>query len=161
VIAPTAAALLALCAANWDDELPEYEESRPHVQLALWGGGLTGLDQGGGTTPFLGIEAGWLFGEHQTLSVLFDEHHLGADRSTHPWTPVVLARLEQHFQSQRGLQASLTLGLGAGRPEATWITWYQLALGVRLVGDPFFVKGELGLERDSFFRLAGAVGVSF
>jgi len=160
VIAPVAAALLSLHAASWDDDLPEYVEQRPHVQLSLWGGGATLLDRGGGTTPFLGVEAGWLFAE-QTLSVLFDAHRYGQDLSSHAWTPVLLARLEQRFESQRGLQASLILGIGAGRPERSWIAWYQFGLGVRLVGDPFFVKGELGIERDNFLRFGGAVGLSF
>jgi hypothetical protein len=161
VIAPIAAALLALQAASWDDELPEYVEQRPHVQLSLWGGGATLLDRGGGTTPFLGAEAGWLFSQ-QTLSLLFDAHRYGADLSTRTWTPVALVRLEQRFETQRGLEAALVVGIGAGKPERSWIAWYQFGLGVRLLlGDPFFVKGELGFERDNFFRFGGAVGLSF
>jgi hypothetical protein len=70
-------------------------------------------------------------------------------------------RLEQHFETMRGTEATMTLGLGAGRPDRYWQFWYQFAVGFRLVGDPLFVKAEVGFERADYLRLAAAVGATF
>jgi hypothetical protein len=143
-----------------DDEPPAYEEPRARVALALWGGSAANLDPGGGTSPFLGAEVGWLF-HGSALSLLWEQHRYAADLASRPWTQVAVLRLEQHFESQRGTQGTLTFGLGAGRPDRSWVLWYQFAVGFRLVGDPFFLKGEVGFERANYIRLAAALGAAF
>jgi hypothetical protein len=162
VLLPLVAALaLSLQAPpdDWEEEAG-WEEPTRHLHLTAWGGGAVLLDQSGATSPWLGAELGWRFTE-SSLSAMFEEHHYGREAATRTWTPVALARATQHFETQRGLDGTLTLGLGAGKPDASWIFWYQVALGVRVGGDPFFLRAELGFERDNFFRFGGGLGVAF
>jgi len=162
MLAAAAAALLTLQAGAWDEDEPRYEETRPgKLLLSLWGGGSALLDGSGRTSPWLGAEVGWEF-RSSTLGLLLEGHRYG-DRAlaTSTWTPVALARLEQHFETARRVEGSLVLGLGAGRPDRTWVFWYQFALGIRLGGDPFFVRAEVGFERGDFVRFGGGAGVAF
>lgn len=144
----------------WEDEETQWSEAVRHLRLTAWGGGSVLLDRSGATSPWLGAELGWAFSE-TTLSAMFEEHAYGRDQAARAWTPVALARVEQRFETRRGLEGTFTVGLGAGRPDRSWIFWYQLALGVRVVGDPFFVSAEVGFERDNYLRLAGGIGVAF
>lgn len=161
MLLPLAAALALSLAAPPDDDWEEggYYEPARHLQLTAWGGGSVLLDRSGATSPWLGAEVGYSFAE-AALSVLFEEHHYG-DPAARTWTPVAVARLEQRFETRRGLEGTLTLGLGTGRPSQSWTFWYQVALGVRLGGDPFFLRGELGFERDNYFRAGAGLGVAF
>lgn len=162
MLLPVAAALaLSLQAQTpWEDEEPQWQEPPGHLRLTAWGGGSVLLDRTGATSPWLGAELGWAFSE-VTLSGMFEEHAYGRDQAARAWTPVAVARVEQRFETRRGLEGTFTLGLGAGRPDRSWIFWYQLALGVRVVGDPFFLRAEVGFERDNFLRLGGGIGVAF
>lgn len=161
MLLPVVAALaLSVSQAPWDDDEPQWAEPVRHLRLTAWGGGSVLLDQTGATSPWLGAELGWAF-PGTTLSGMFEEHAYGRDQAARTWTPVALGRVEQRFETGRGLEGTFTVGLGAGRPYRSWVFWYQLALGVRLVGDPFFLGAEVGFERDSSLRFAGGVGVAF
>lgn len=165
MLAALAAALLALNAPATDSDPEDWEEepAEPAVrrfELTAWGGSALLLDNGGRSTPFAGAEVGTGFGSG-TLSVLFEEHRFGEPLATRDWTPVALLRFGQHFTTERGIEGSLTFGLGAGRPQQSWIPWYQLAAGIRLGTGPLTARGELGIERDNLLRLAVGVGLSF
>jgi hypothetical protein len=161
VIGPLLACALALASATDDDwEESRWEEPIRHLQLTAWGGGSILLDQSGAASPWLGAELGWSFPD-VGLSAMFEEHRYGRDLASRTWTPVAVARLEQRFETRRGLDGTLVVGLGAGKPETSWIFWYQLAIGVRVGGDPFFLRAEVGFERDNFLRLGAALGLAF
>jgi len=165
VLAPLAAALLVLVLGAgpgaWDDEPPQYEAERiRHVQLTAWGGGSLLLDSGSSMTPFLGAEAGWSFG-WTSLSLLWEQHRYGRFEASRPWTQVILARLEQRIQMSRQLETGLVLGLGVGRPDRSWVSWFQFGLSVKLPLDPVYLRGELGLERSNNLRLGAGVGFAF
>ncbi|HEY7726067.1 MAG TPA: hypothetical protein VH880_12080 [Anaeromyxobacteraceae bacterium] len=155
-----AVALAAAPGSDLEDEPPAEEEPRARVALALWGGGATLLDPGRGMSPFVGAEVGWLFSE-SALSLLWEQHRYGVGQASRTWTQVAVLRLEQHFETRRGAEGTMTFGLGAGRPDRSWTLWYQFAVGFRLVGDPFFLKGEIGFERANYVRLAASLGAVF
>lgn len=162
MLLPLAAALaLSLEApAPWEEEEARWPDPVHHLQLTAWGGASVFLAQSGATSPWLGGELGWVFTQTM-LSAMFEEHGYGREQASRAWTPVALGRIEQRFESRRGLEGTFTVGLGAGRPDRTWIFWYQLALGLRVVGDPFFLRAEVGFERDNYLRLGGGIGVAF
>ncbi len=159
---PLAVALaLGLSAAQDEDyEEDRWEQAAGHLELTAWGGGSVLLDQSGATSPWAGASIGWRFTD-ATVSALFEEHHYGGDLAGRTWTPVALARLEQRFETRRGLEGTLAVGLGTGKPVDTWTFWYQVALGVRIGGDPWFLVAEVGFERDNFLRLGGGLGLHF
>ncbi len=150
------AALLAPVAASAQDE-ESYSEpaALARLHLTAWGGTLIDLGGQASAAGLLGGEVSWSF-DTLDVGVLGQGYHLG-ERARTPWTPVILARFEQHFETRRGLDATLALGLGAGRTD-TWIGWYQFALGLRLNEGPIFIVGEVGFEQLSLFRLAAGVG---
>ncbi len=173
MLVPAAALALALLGApddDLDDERPRYEDSSRHFELAAWGGNSWLVGQGqSGSGPFGGAELGWAF-ETTTLGLLYERH--GYRESGVPVSADVgVLRVEQRFESYRGLEGMLTLGLGAGqvrsrqtpdgRVATVWEFWYQLALGVKLGSGPVFVKGEFGFERQSWVRVGAALGVAF
>jgi hypothetical protein len=160
LLAASLLALPGLARAQWDDEEYAPDEPGRHVRLTLWGGGSSPLDRGGGTSGWMGGELGWIFSE-SSLSGLFELHRFPALDASRTWTPVALARFEQRFETRRGLEGTLTLGLGAGKPDRSWISWYQFTVGIRLHRGPFFLGGEAGFERDTFFRFGAGAGVSF
>ncbi len=155
-----AAALLAprLAAAQDDDLVFTDPPSRPRLALVAWGGGLVGLGAEGGNSGLAGGEVSWAF-DALDVGVLAQGYRLGAQART-PWTPVILGRIEQRFETRRGVEAILALGLGAGRTDG-WIGWYQLAFGLRLAEGPLFLSGEVGFEQLDLLRLAAGVGVRF
>jgi hypothetical protein len=150
-----------LAAAAQEEEEVVYREppSQDHVRVIAWGGTL--IDVGGGQGPsvgHLGGEASWAF-ESLEVGVLAEGYRLGS-RGKQPWSPVVLARFVQRFETRRGLDATLGFGLGAGQTDR-WVGWYQIALGLRLVEGPIFIAGEVGFEQLNLFRLAAGIGVKF
>jgi len=162
MLAAAAVALLALQSGAWDDDEPRYDESRPgRLTLGLLGGGASLLDGSGRTSPWVGGEVGWDF-QSTSLSLLVEGHHYGDPLlATQTWTPVALLRLAQRFETRRGVDAAIIIGLGTGRPDRHWTLWYQVALAIRLHAAPFFVQAEAGFERDDFVRFGGGAGVAF
>ena len=73
------------------------------------------------------------------------------------WAPMAPAAHES-LRHGRGLDATFTFGVGAGRP-AGWRIWFQVALGLRLDLGPMFLAGELAFEQDQLLRLSGGLGV--
>jgi len=158
-----ALALLALAGgpSRAEDEDPVYDlPAAHHLELGLWGGSSLDLQPGGAMAPWVGAELGWRFTE-SAVSLLCEAHRYGASRADRPWTPVVLARVEQRFETMRGLQGTFAFGAGAGRPSRSWELWLQVGLGLRLERGPFFLRGELGFERQSDFRLGAGAGLAF
>jgi len=150
-------AALPVAAAAQDEET--YGE-RPHggsLNLVAWGGGLLDL---GGRYPgaaMYGGELSYSF-EAVDLGVMAQSYNLGGPRADTAWSPILLGRFEQRFETRRGVEAVLALGIGAARIKG-WQAWYQLAFGLRLGLGRLFLAGEVGFEQLSLFRLAGGVGV--
>ncbi len=145
-------------AAQDEEEGYAPTESPPHLHLTAWGGTL--IDTGG-QFPAAGLAGGevaWAF-ESLEVGALGQAYHLGR-RARTPWSPVILARVRQRFETRRGLDAIVGFGVGAGRVER-WETWFQVTLGLRLYAGPVFLTGEVGFERLDLFRLAGGLGVAF
>lgn len=151
------ASIPLVAAAQEEDEVVYRESpSQEHVRIIAWGGTLIDLGAQGPSVGHLGGEASWAF-ESLEVGVLGEGYRLG-DRGRRPWSPVVLARFVQRFETRRGLDATLGFGLGAGQTDR-WVGWYQLALGLRLNEGPIFVAGEVGFEQLNLFRLSGGIGV--
>lgn len=160
---PLALALsLALQAStDWDGDEPRWDApSDRHLELGVWGGSSLDLQRGGSFAPWAGAELGWRFTE-SAVSLLFEGHRYGADRASRAWTPVILARVEQRFETMRGLQGTFAFGAGAGRPYRSWELWLQVAFGLRLERGPLFLRAELGFERQSDLRLGAGAGLAF
>lgn len=158
-LAALVVAALPLAAAAQDDEEAYIEPpAAARFHVTAWGG--AALDTGGKSSAagLAGGEVAYAF-ETADLGVLASGYRLGS-RASSPWSPVVLARFLQRFETRRGLEATLGFGLGVGRT-TKWIGWYQVALGVRLLEGPVFVAAELGFEQLDLLRLAGGVGLRF
>lgn len=148
-----------LAAAAQDEEGYAPSQPSPHLHLTAWGGTL--IDTGG-QFPAAGLAGGevaWAF-ESLEVGALGQAYHLGGPRARTPWSPVILARIRQRFETRRGLDATIGFGIGAARV-AGWETWFQFAFGFRLYAGPVFVTGEVGFERLDLLRLAGGIGVAF
>jgi hypothetical protein len=139
-------------ATGWEDE-----EREPRVRITAWGGDALGDGGSGRSSSFVGGEAGWAF-RHLDLGVAGSAYRnlVEADRE---WTPVVLARLTQRFETRRGIEAAFGFGVGAGRPTG-WRAWYQLGIGVRVPLGPLFLAGELAFEQYDLLRLGAGLGVA-
>jgi len=143
-----------------DDDLFEGGErdERKRLSLTAWGGELSALSGSGRQSAgHVGGEVAWRF-DAVELGLLGQAVRLRT--GTSDWSPVVLARITERFETRRGVEASFTFGLGAAR-EAQWKAWFQVALGARLDLGPIYVGGELGFEQNDFVRLAGCVGTRF
>jgi hypothetical protein len=152
-----AAALAATQAAPFEEDLAFEEERSGRLRVGAWSGALYATDDQD-WVPFGGGEVGWSFGT-LGLGVLGQAYRFGRERADAEWGPVVLGRLEQRFESARGLEASLALGIGAAKLR-DWQAWFQLAFGFRLVRGPVYVGGELGFEQEQLFRLGATVGLA-
>jgi hypothetical protein len=164
VYARALALLLAaapLASAAQDEEEESYASSPPtqqHLHLTAWGGTLVDTGSQFPAAGFAGGEIAWAF-ETLELGALGQAYHLGR-RARTPWSPVILGRIRQRFETRRGLDATVGLGIGAGRTDH-WLTWFQFAIGLRLYAGPLFITGEVGFEQLDLFRIAGGVGVRF
>jgi len=67
-------------------------------------------------------------------------------------------RLTERFETRRGFDAALSLGIGGAR-SSHWEAYFQVALGVRVPLGPLFLAGELAFEQNDAFRAAAGLGV--
>jgi hypothetical protein len=144
---------------GWDAfDAPRRGPEPKRLSLQVFGGELTTLS--GSAVPsatVYGGEVAWRF-DGIELGLLGQNARLRT--STRDWSPVALVRITERFQSRRGLEGSITFGLGAAR-EDRWRSWFQVALGARLNLGPIFVGGEVGFEQADYIRLVGALGTRF
>ncbi len=145
-------------AAQDEEEIYPVAPAPPRLYLTAWGGAL--VDTGGQfpAAGFGGGEVAWAF-DALDVGVLAQGYRLG-HRARTPFTPVILGRILQRFETRRGLEATLGIGVGAGRTDH-WIGWFQFAVGLRIYEGPFFIAGEFGFEQLDLFRIAGGVGARF
>ncbi|HET9594370.1 MAG TPA: hypothetical protein VFP65_02250 [Anaeromyxobacteraceae bacterium] len=132
---------------------------RDHFHLSALGGVLFSTSGRSETYEFAGVEGAFVL-DSADLGVLVQGYHLGTQRANAQWSPVILARFLNRFETARGLEATFGIGIGAGRANG-WTTWYQLVLGMRLIEGPIFITGELGFEQLDLFRLGGGLGIRF
>ncbi len=147
-----------LAVAQDEDQVYSEPPSAARFHITAWGGSSLDTTAKSPGAAHVGGELAYAF-EAADLGILAEGYRLG-DRARTPWAPVVLARFLQRFQTLRGFEATLGFGLGVGRTKS-WIGWYQVALGVRLLEGPLFIAGELGFEQLDLLRLAAGVGVRF
>lgn len=140
---------------DWDDD-DGREDQRGRLSLTAWGGNAWDTGGDGRSHGILGGEVAWSFGGLDVGVAGYGYDGLRARDSGRD--PVVLARLTQRFQTYRGLDAGVTLGVGAAREE-DWKPWFQFAVGLQLDLGPLFLAGEFGFEQDDLLRLAGGIGV--
>lgn len=150
---------LSLLAAQGDDYPPELEsedEPQPHVIISAWGGTALAHAGTGRSSTILGGEAAWAF---ESIDIgLAGYAYQDVPDATREWTPVALVRLTQRFRTSREVEAALSFGLGAGRPD-DWKAWFQLALGARVDLGPMFLGAEIAFEQLDILRLAAGLGV--
>jgi hypothetical protein len=141
------------------EEEPVYDEEErpPRLRVSAWGGALYDV-QAQDSIPLGGGQLAWSF-DSLDVGVLAQAYRFGRERARSEWSPVVLARLEQRFESRRGLEAVVGFGVGAGR-ERSWNAWFQFTGGFRATKGPLFAGAEFGFEQDRFFRLAATLGVA-
>jgi hypothetical protein len=155
-----ALALVPLAATAQDEDepfsAPPPEQDRLH--LTALGGMLIDLAGSGETYPFFGGEVAYSF-EQMDVGLLAQGYKLGR-HATSTWSPIVMARFLQRFETRKGLEATFGFGAGAGKTDH-WVAWYQLSLGMRLIEGPFYIQGELGFEQLDLFRLGGGIGFRF
>lgn len=153
-----APALAAAQEEAWDEEAPEDERNPHRLSVILWGG--EGFDTAGTgrSGARLGGEVAWAF-DSLDLGLAGYEYRRLRD-ATREWTPVTLVRVTQRFETRRGLEAAVTLGLGAARPD-DWVAWFLFGLGMRLDLGPMFLAGELAFEQRDQLRLMAGLGARF
>jgi hypothetical protein len=142
-----------------DEETYSEPSAGERVHVVAWGGTLLDLRGNSSAAGLAGGEVAYSF-DSLDVGIMAQGYRLDRARSTREWTPVVLLRLEQRFETRRGLEAIVALGLGAARP-IDWQAWFQFAFGLRLGLGPLFIAGEVGFEQLDLFRLAAGVGVRF
>ncbi len=151
-------ALPAVARAQWADEDEAYSpERRPRLSITAWGGEAFATGSRGSNGAAAGGELAWAF-DSLEVGAQGGAYRLRAGRE---WSPVVLLRLTERFETRRGFEASFTFGVGAGET-TSWITWYQIALGGRLyLSSALYLAGEVSFEQYDLLRLAGGIGVRF
>lgn len=162
LLAALLASAPALAAAQedpWDEESEDEDGAdRRHLSVIAWGG--QGFDTGGNerSGARVGGEVAWAFDALDIGLAGYGYRHL--PEATRTWTPVALVRLTQRFVTRRGLEAAVTFGAGAARPD-DWKAWFLLGLGLRLDLGPMFLAGELAFEQDDQLRLMAGLGARF
>lgn len=151
-----ALALLAGSEPDDDEDLAEEAGRSGPVIAAVGGVAVEAFQARGRSFPFAGAQLGWAFGDME-IGALVQAYHFG-DAAVAPWSPVLLLRLDQRFETARGVSADLGLGVGAGRVDE-WKAWFQVTLGVRLEQGPLILGAELGFEQNQLLRLAASVGL--
>ncbi len=144
-------------------EAPPYadedvDRGERRLRLSLWGGDALATGGSGHGSTIWGGEAAYAFDTLDLGVAGYGYESLLDARRT--WTPVLLLRLTERFETRRGVEAAFSFGLGAGRPR-DWTAWFQVALGVRVNLGPMFLGGELAFEQYDLLRLAAGVGVAF
>jgi hypothetical protein len=156
----TAALLAAAPGDPYDpfEDAPPGSEERPRLLVTAWGGGFVGAPGSGRKGGALGGgEVGWSF-DGLDLGVQALSAQLEQGRSR--FSPVVLLRLGQRFETRRGVEATFTIGVGAARRDG-WDAWFQVGLGGRVDLGPIFLTAELAFEQVDLIRLAGGLGARF
>lgn len=141
-----------------EDEEDVAQDAGPSgpVLAAVAGVAIEAFQANGRTFPFAGAQLGWAFGDLE-VGALVQAYRFG-DAAVTPWSPVLLLRLDQRFETARGVSADLGLGLGAGRVDQ-WKAWFQATLGVRLQQGPLILGAELGFEQNQLLRLGASIGL--
>jgi hypothetical protein len=137
------------------DEEPAPPEPGRWTLSATGGAAIPVGGSGGATAPIAGAELAFDLG-FADVGLLAQAYRLGTEGAA-PWSPVLLARLEERFETLRGAEAFLAVGLGAGKP-SYWTAWYQLSLGMALRQGPITLGLEVGFEQQDLLRLAGSIG---
>lgn len=149
-------ALLAPAEPADDDEDVVEEPGQSGLVLTAVGGlAIEAFQTRGRTFPFGGAQVAWDFGGFE-VGALVQAYNF-RDAAVTPWSPVVLLRIDQRFETARGVSADLGLGVGAGRVDR-WMAWFQATLGVRLVQGPLVLGVELGFEQNQLLRLGASIG---
>ena len=147
----------ARAAADDEDDGDGEGERVPRLSFTAWGGEVFSTGALAQSGPGAGLEIAYAFDPVQ-VGVLGQAYHLRAT-PTRAWSPVVLLRLTERFDTHRGFEAGFTFGVGAGETNH-WMVWYQIALGVRVaLGPALFLAGEVGFEQYDLVRLVGGIGV--
>jgi hypothetical protein len=94
--------------------------------------------------------------EYMDVGIIGQLHRFGFASGT-LYVPSALLRLEQRFETRRGLDAVLAFGVGAGKLD-TWGLWYHAALGLRWSDGPLVYGMEAGYEQSALLRFAVHVG---
>jgi hypothetical protein len=164
LLALTLVAALAPAAARADvdefgNEVDAADDAgrKGRLSIVAWGGQAFDTAGAGPDVPLLGGEVGWTFESVELGLAGYGYQDLRGDGSR-SYDPVILARVTQRFETYRGLEAGITLGVGAAR-DTSWRAWFQFALGLRLDLGPVFLGAELGFEQENLLRLAGGVGI--
>jgi len=139
-------------------DAPSRGDEPKRLSLMAFGGELSAFSGSGRpSAPLYGGEVAWRF-DAVELGALGQMARLRT--GPNDWSPVVLLRITERFQSRRGLEASMSFGIGAAREER-WRSWFQVALGARLDLGPIFVGGEIGFEQADFIRFSAGLGTRF
>ena len=148
-----------LAAAAQDEDTFSEAPPREHLRATAWGGRLLNVQGDRPGADLYGGELAWVF-PFIELGVMAQAYTLDASRSRRDPTPVLLLRVEQSFETRRGLEAVLAIGLGAAHTGRAndWQAWYQFAIGLRLGLGPLFLAGEVGFEQLDLFRLGAGIG---
>ena len=158
-----ALAAAPLAAAAQDDDTLGEPPPHEHLRVTAWGGRLLNLQGDRPGAGFYGGEIAWSF-SFLDLGLMAQAYGLDTagptPRSRRDPTPVLLLRLEQSFETRRGLEATLAIGVGAAHTGRAndWQTWYQFAIGLRLGLGPLFLAAEGGFEQLDLFRLGAGLG---
>jgi hypothetical protein len=140
------------------EDPPPHQDERGRLAFTGWGGEYTGVAGSGlGTGALLAGELSWRL-DGIEIGGMVEGAHFPEYRSG--LSPVYLVRLTERFETRRGLDATVTFGVGAGR-EDRWKAWYQVAVGARLDLGPLFLSGEVAFEQADLLRLAAGLGVRF
>jgi hypothetical protein len=157
MLAALAALALATSPLASDDEEGPAAPEPARWQLSAVGGAAVPLSGGGGPTAALaGAELAYAF-EFANIGLLAQGYRLQAEGAS-PWSPVLLLRFEERFETARGVEAVLAFGLGAGKTR-DWQAWFQVALGGRLRQGALSVGAEIGFEQRDLLRLALVVAL--
>ncbi len=144
---------------GWDAfDAPRRGPEQKRLSLQVFGGELATIT--GSAAPSAGVyggEVAWRF-DAVELGVLGQYARLRT--SAREWSPIALVRITERFQSRRGLEGSITFGLGTAY-EDRWRSWFQVALGARIDLGPIFVGGEVGFEQADYVRVVGGLGTRF
>jgi len=157
---PLLAGALPALAQDEETETSSEPTYTDHLHVTAWGGTLPDLSNNHPSASLFGGEIAYAFSSLD-VGVLVQGYHLSMPaQSVREWTPVLLLRLEQRFETRRGLDAVVAIGLGAAHTGRAndWQTWYQFTLGLRLALGPLFIAGEIGFEQLDLLRLAAGIG---